>query len=88
MAEFIIDGNAEKQKDEDYKAISINAFRVMSEVLVEMEMAGMNEKEMMRFCVWPILEESRKRFEKVGSGEKTELDNFEKLFNKPPKKVE
>lgn len=83
MSEVIIDVNAERKKDEQYKSIAVNALKFMSEILVEMEASGMKPDEMMKFCVWPILEECKERFEKVSKDEDVKVDGFEKLFDKP-----
>lgn len=85
MADLIIDINKEKHKDELYKLAAVKALKTMSEILVEMEASAMEAKDMMKLCVWPILEEARGMFEKINKGEDVDLDGFEKLFDKPKK---
>lgn len=79
MTEIII--GEDKAKEEQYKLVAVNALKVMSEILVEMEASGMKEKEMMKFCVWPILEESKSKFDKISIGIETKVDDFDALFN-------
>lgn len=77
----------EKLRDEQYKLVAVNALKTMSEILVEMEASGMKEKEMMKFCVWPILEESREKFDKIDKSEEVKVDDFDALFNGNKKTV-
>ena len=83
MSEVIIGVTPEdKLREEQYKMVAVNALKTMSEILVEMEVSGMKSEEMMRFCVWPILEECKDRFEKISNGENVKVDGFEKIFDK------
>jgi len=44
-----------------YLSILSNAFRAMTNSLVEMEIQNVNQKDMMEKCVWPILHEAGRR---------------------------
>jgi hypothetical protein len=79
MGDIILDAAKEKLKDEQYKMIAINALKAMTDMLVLMSGSGVDDKDMMRLCVWPILEESEKRFNKIANGEEVKLDGFEHL---------
>lgn len=64
--------------DEMAKAISMNAFRAMTEALVKMEFQNAPEKIMMEKCVWPVLEEAGARFSALAEGDSdVPLDGFE-----------
>jgi len=74
----IIDPTAEREKDELYKQIAVNALRAMTSALVEMENKKTPEKEMMDKCVWPILQEAEHRFNAIKNDtEDIPLDGFE-----------
>jgi len=61
------------EKDVDieklYLSILSNAFRAMTDSLVEMEMQNKNPKDMMEKCVWPILHEAGRRVSTILSGD-------------------
>jgi hypothetical protein len=52
-----------------YLSILSNAFREMTNSLVEMEIQDANPKDMMEKCVWPILHEAGRRVSTILSGD-------------------
>jgi len=58
-----------------YLSILSNAFRAMTNSLVEMEIQNVNQKDMMEKCVWPILHEAGRRVSTILSGDLDVPDN-------------
>jgi hypothetical protein len=52
-----------------YLSIISNAFRTMTNSLVEMEIKNATPKDMMDKCVWPILHEAGVRTTRILSGD-------------------
>jgi len=52
-----------------YLSILSNAFREMTNSLVEMELQNVHPKDMMEKCVWPILHEAGRRVSTILSGD-------------------
>lgn len=74
----IISYVVEKNKDDLYKQIAVNALGTMTNILVNMEAKRVPEKVMIEKCVWPILHEASRRFSAIRDDvEDVPLDGFE-----------
>ena len=77
----ILDGNT-SDKNVKMLEVAINAFKTMTEKLVEMENSGKNEREMMIKCVWPIIGEADRKFIQIEKGEEVNVSDFDKVIKK------
>lgn len=77
----ILDGNI-SDKNTKMNEVAINALKIMTEKLVEMENQGKNEREMMIKCVWPIIAEADRKFIAIENGEEINVSDFDKAIKK------
>ena len=69
MSEESSESSESSKNDEIAKVISLNAFKALTDSLVELENQGASAEVLMDKCVWPILQEASVRFSALARGE-------------------